>query len=229
MKKTLLTISSLIIAGSLIAGCNTTKVEDESTKTTSSNPQTTDGEKSEDRKTIDEKAWKDVTIVQDGVKYDFPTNAKDWISSVNITFQEEPAKDSELIQAGLDKYYNYYVQALAIQSVLEIIQVEGVALEKDFDNLYLLTKIIEEEQIKRTEHIDPDQYDKRDPNQRLAAIKEWKAPSEKMVKAIEYTKQLLNDINVAINKDGKGDLFGVAYQVDGQNTSELEVFVKSEE
>lgn len=219
MKKMLLSFFLLIIAGGLIIGCNTSKVEDESTKTISLSSQTTNGEK----------AWRDLTIVQDGVKYDFPTNAKDWISSVNITFQEEPAKDSELIQVGKDKYYNYYVQAIGIQSVLEIIQVEGVALEKDFDNLYLLTKIIEEEQIKRTEHIEPDQYDKRDSDQMLAVIKEWKAPSERMEKAIEYTKQLLNDIDIAINKNGKGDLSGVTYQVDGPKTNELEVFIQGEE
>ena len=39
-----------------------------------------------------------------------------------------------------------------------------------------------------------------------------------------YTKQLLNDLDVVMNKNGKGETFGVLHQLDGDHVIELEKF-----
>ena len=41
------------------------------------------------------------------------------------------------------------------------------------------------------------------------------ATTERMKQSFEYMKQLLNDIDVAINKNGKGETFGVSHQLGG--------------
>lgn len=45
----------------------------------------------------------------------------------------------------------------------------------------------------------------------------------------EYIKQLLNDLDVVINKNGKGDTFGLLYQLDGEHIKELEKFAWGEQ
>lgn len=225
MRKKLIPITSLIVVGILVTGCNSAEVDDTSNKT-SSNSQTSNEEKSEDEKSIDEKAWKDITTLYlDEGKYDFPTNVKDWIASENKIYNEEPIPDPD----GLDKYWGYENSAHGTQATLEIIKVQGVAIEKDFDNIWMLAEIIQEEQSKRTEHINPDHYDKFDPNQVREAKSEAKEPNDRLIKAVEYMKQLLNDLDIAINKDGKGEPFGVAHQLDGQRVGELETFIRGDE
>jgi hypothetical protein len=95
--------------------------------------------------------------------------------------------------------------------------------------VWLLAEIIQEEQSKRTEHINSDRYDKFDPNQVQEALSEAKEPNDRLIKSVEYMKQLLNDLDIAINKDGKGDLFEVAHQLDGQRVGELETFIQGDE
>ncbi|WP_163581568.1 hypothetical protein [Gracilibacillus saliphilus] len=179
----------------------------------------------ENNKVVNEKEWKDVTELEEGMIYDMETNVNDYIEGANRIFHEVPDQDSKLIQAGHDEAYYYYLEAMALDRGLDVNQVEGVSLEKDFDNLQKLLGIIVEGHHKRTEHIDPEKYgaNKRE------AVKDWEEPSKRMNQAIEYTKQLLNDIDVAINKDGEGETFGVAFQTDGQKTKELEEFIESGE
>ncbi|WP_147533279.1 hypothetical protein [Bacillus marasmi] len=220
MKKILFIIAIIVIFGGFATGCNLIKDDNEQEKTLTSSNKTTNNEK-----VVDEKAWKDITKLKipEGEKSDYPTNAKDWIASENLIFNEEPVQDSKLIQAGFDKYYHYYLEAITIPSDLAIIKVKGISIEKDFANIEQLSSIIQEEHDKRTEHIDPNRSDKREANA------EWKAPSERLVKASDFLKQLFYDLDIAINKDGKGELYGVAHQVDGQNVDELEVFIQDEE
>jgi hypothetical protein len=217
MIKTLPIIATFIIGVGLVSGCDRSNVDDTPNKAVTSNNKTT-----KEEKIMDEYEWKDITILKipEGEKYDYPTNAKDWIASKNLLFSEEPTQDSKLIQAGFDKYYLYYLEAITIPNNLAIIEVKGISIEKDFENIQQLAKIIQEEHDRRTEHIDPNRSDKREANA------EWNAPSERLVKASDYIKQLFHDLDVAINKDGKGDLFGVAYQVGGQKTGELESFLQ---
>jgi len=219
MRKVPFIIAIIVIFGGFVTGCNIIIKDDEQKKTVTSSNKTTSNEK-----IADGKAWKDITKLKipKGEKSDYPTNAKDWIASENLIFNEEPVQDSKLNQGGFDKYYHDYLEAITIPSDLAIIKVKGISIEKDFSNIEQLARIIQEEHDKRTEHIDPNRSDKREANA------EWKAPSERLVKASDYLKQMFHDLDVAINKDGKGELYGVAHQIDGQNVDELEVFIQGE-
>lgn len=214
MKKILFIIAIIVIFGGFATGCNLIKKDDEQEKTLTSSNKTTNNEK-----IIDEKAWKDITKLKipEGEKSDYPTNAKDWIATEYSVFNEISVQDSKLQQAGHDEYYKYYLEAMGIPTALSIIEVKGISIEKDFNNIQQLAAIIVEEHNIRTENVDPD---------RPETFSSWEAPSERLIQASNYLKQLFNDLNVAINKEGKGNLFGVAYQIDGNKTNELDDFLK---
>lgn len=170
---------------------------------------------------FDDKKWKDITVLEQGAHYDMATNARDYIASANKSIHQTPAPDSKLIQRGFDEMYFYYLEASAIQNALNIIAVEGIDIEKDFNNLYNLTMIIYEEQGKRTEGVNLEGVSKFD------AHKYWKEPTGEMKLALNYLQKLLNDLDIAINKDGVGEDYGYSYQGDGDNTEELQVFIDS--
>lgn len=179
----------------------------------------------EEKQANNSKEWSDITDIQDNSKFDFPTNAKDFISFTKDSFYADPEKDSQLVQSGFDKYYYYYLQALGLINGLDIIKVKGELLEKDFLNLKKLAEIIEEEHVLRGENINYNDYNenKRDAN------KDWGEPSKRMINAIDYMKQLLNDVDFAINEKESGEVFGFSYQADGKKTDELEKFINKNE
>lgn len=173
---------------------------------------------------VNDLIWKDVTQLDEDAKYDFPTDVNDYIASANRSFHETPDEDSKLIQAGFDEMYYYYLESLGLENVLAIFKVEGVAIEKDFENLRSLAKIVSEEQLTRSDGVSRDYgKNKRD------AVKNWHEPSERMKKAVDYLQKLLNDLDAAINKDGKGEIFGYSYQAEGNKTEELEQFINQKE
>lgn len=176
--------------------------------------------KNEKNETIDPKEWKDHSSAGDLEKPDFATNVKDWVPQT-LEKLNKPIPD-KYVEAGVDQGYYIYLQSESIRNVLgKFIRVEGEDLEKDFDNLQTLIALISHHQFIRTAHIDPNGNAK----EKLEYMKEWKPTSETTLKAFEYMKQLLHDIDVAINKDGKGKKFGVSHQLDGQKVKEFELFL----
>jgi len=53
--------------------------------------------------------------------------------------------------------------------------------------------------------------------------------SDDLKRIFDYTKQLLNDLDVVVNKNGKGDTFGVLHQLEGEHVLELEKFAYGEQ
>ncbi|MGY3190535.1 hypothetical protein [Lysinibacillus sp. TE18511] len=49
-----------------------------------------------------------------------------------------------------------------------------------------------------------------------------------MLQAFEYMNQIVNDIDVAINHNGEGEMYGVTHLLNGGKVSEVEKFVKEE-
>jgi hypothetical protein len=169
---------------------------------------------------VDPKEWKDLSSARDLEKPDFATNVKDWVPQT-LEVLNKPIPD-KYTEAGVDQGYYIYLQSESIRNVLgKFIRVEGEDLEKDFENLQTLIALIGHHQFIRTAHIDPNGNAK----EKREYMKDWKPTSETTYKAFEYMKQLLHDIDVAINKDGKGETFGVSHQLDGQNVKEFEVFL----
>lgn len=203
MNKRLLGITSLIVSGIIALGFYVSKTNEEDSSSISKK------EKGDNTTVVDEKKWEDITKfkIPDGEKIDYSTNAKDWIATENSVFNEPSDQDSKLQEAGFDEYYKYYLEARVIPNNLSIIKVKGISIEKDFNNIEKLAAIIVEEYGKRTESRE--------------------APTEKLIQASNYLRQLFNDLNVAINKGGVGEIFGVAYQVDGKGTKELEAFLQT--
>ncbi|MED4228144.1 hypothetical protein [Neobacillus cucumis] len=52
---------------------------------------------------------------------------------------------------------------------------------------------------------------------------------ELIKETFEYIKQVLNDLDVAMNKNGKGETYGVLHQLDGEHVIELEKFIYGEQ
>lgn len=209
--KILLTIGTMVVGGSVLTACVVTK-SDEKVK---SSP------KVEAVKNVADpnKEWKDLSMNSDGAAVDFPTNAKGWIAYEVDKFAKPDPKGAD---ANFDEGYDYYLKAKSVSYVMgRYIQVKGVDLEKDFINLRLLAASIEHEQFVRTANIDPEGKAK----EKTEFVGQWKPTSKSMRKTYEYMTKLLNDINVAINNDGKGKTFGVSHQLDGKATSEMESFI----
>ena len=52
----------------------------------------------------------------------------------------------------------------------------------------------------------------------------WKPVPEEMRQAYEYMNQILHDLDVAYNKGGEGETFGVTHKLNGEHADEIELF-----
>ncbi|MFS0824614.1 hypothetical protein [Bacillus sp. 1P02SD] len=171
------------------------------------------------------KEWKDVSTKGDLTKPDFPLNVKEYIPNTLKHWNGEP--DEKLMQVGYPPEYDYYMKAYGILAVVgDHIRVEGVDLEKDFHKLRMLAAVIQIEHDNRVKHIkiDPTKTDKQPPSE---VVKNWKPASKRYHQAVEYMEQLLNDINVVVNRTGQP--FGVSEHLDGDKVDELDSFLKVDE
>jgi hypothetical protein len=167
--------------------------------------------------TVEDKSWKDRTITEGLGPYD-SKNVREFI-----------ALNAELYSAPLPEQYTddpehyHWISATVLLGGLELnYKVEGAVIEKDFHNLNKLTSIVIEEHKKRYEHLNlknENPFDYKD---------QFKAPSERMKQAHLYIVGLLNDINIAINKNGAGANNGYSHLLDGHKTNELEAFIRNE-
>ncbi|MBY0098681.1 hypothetical protein [Mesobacillus maritimus] len=212
-----------ILVGSLLVGCGTEQAEKkEEPKVEAATKIKVEAE------TIDPKEWKDVSNAEELEYPDFETNAKGWISQTLTDLQSETP--DKYFDAGYDESYHEYIMAQSITNVLgTYIQVEGGDLEKDFDNIYTLAEIVQDEHIKRGEHLDVDYLAEKYGENKQEAVKEWKPSTERQAEAFEYLLLLLNDVHIAINEGATGEVAGFSYQADGAKTNELEAFIKGGE
>lgn len=167
--------------------------------------------------TVDDKAWEDRTIME-GLG---PNDTK--------TVKEFIAQYAELYNAPLPEQYAddpehyHWIGATVLLGGLELnYKVEGAVIEKDFHNLNKLASIVMEEHKKRYEHLNLKNENPFDYKN------QFKAPSERMKQAHAYIVGLLNDLNIAINKDGAGANYGYSHMLDGNKTNELESFIGNE-
>lgn len=173
-----------------------------------------------DEETLHSKIWRDVSEKDVKQKLDFPTNVNDWVTFQINEFSKKP--EANLPNGEYDEGYNYYLKSQALSMTLgSYIRVEGEDLEKDFENLFVLSSIISHEQFVRTAHIDPNG----EAIEKTEYAEQWKATNKRMKLSFEYMKQLLNDIDVVVNKGGEGEVFGVTHQLDGDKVAEMESFI----
>ena len=163
-----------------------------------------------------DKEWTDRTITENIENFD-PKNLKEWIA-VTDEIYKAPLQEQYID----DPAHYYFLSALNVNGNLGFrYAAEGVAIEKDLENLKALTDIVKEEHQKRYAHLNIE-------NENPFKYKDqFKPAGERLYQAHEYTADLINDIHVAINKDGKGTSNGYAYMLDGDKIKELENFIKN--
>lgn len=164
-----------------------------------------------------DKSWQDRTITDGLGPYD-SKNVKEFIA-LNAELYSAPLPE----QYADDPEHYHWIAATVLLGGLELnYKVEGAVIEKDFQNLNELTSIVIEEHKKRYEHLNlknENPFDYKD---------QFKAPSERMKQAHKYIVALLNDINIAINKDGAGTNNGYSHMLDGKKTTLMESFIRNE-
>ncbi|WP_449536385.1 hypothetical protein [Ferdinandcohnia sp. Marseille-Q9671] len=227
--KALLLLGAVVVGGSLVVGFTQVDAPPTEAKEESTSNQIVVKPKGNvvEAAEVDPKQWEDATNIPEGLVPDFPTNVNGYFEHTLKNWYLEA--DEKLLQAGYPPEYDYYIKAMAITNVVdEYIRVQGVDFERDLYNLRMLAAVIEREQWKRTSHIN---FNPEDPNRdkfetTREAVAHWKPATERYNQAVEYTKQLLNDINYIAN--GTGEPFGVTNQLDGDKVDELNSFLDVE-
>ena len=135
------------------------------------------------------------------------------------TYSKDFAKN-----AGVnDEAYNMYLHAKSISNDLQFLTKENIISENaDMQNLFLLTSMVQHFQYVRTSHIDPNGG----AAEKTQYVDQWEQPTKAMIQADKYIKEILNDLDVANNKGGKGKTYGVTNRLDGDKANEVEAFLE---
>ena len=150
---------------------------------------------------------------------EFSPQTKEWVAEMLTEFNRPP--EEQFDEAGNDVGFIYYIKAQgAIESMAQSVHHTEVGFDEDFSNLRLLAAAINHNQFVRTAHIDDTGKEKTN----LDHVQDWKPVPKSTEKSFEYMKQLLNDLDVAINKNCEGETFGVSHLLDGDKVGELESF-----
>ncbi len=149
---------------------------------------------------------------------------KRWASKMNAMLSK-PMDDPKLKEANNDEGFEYYLKSQeVIREFPNQLLKESKDIEKEHSNLFLLSSYIGHEQFIRTAHIDPNGKAK----EATETSEKWKSPDPSMRKAFVYMKQIVNDIDVEVNHNGEGEIYGVTHLLNGKKVSEVEKFVKGE-
>jgi len=150
---------------------------------------------------------------------EFSPQTKEWVAETLAEFNRPP--EERFDEAGNDVGLVYYIKAQeAIESMSQSVHHTEVGFDENFSNLRLLAAGINHNQFVRTAHIEDTGKEKTN----LDHVNNWKPVPKSTKKSFEYMKQLLNDLDVAINKNGKGETFGVSHLMDDDKVGELESF-----
>lgn len=157
----------------------------------------------------------------------------EWIKEA-IAILDGDLDDPRIEQSGNDEGFEIYLKSRAIQEslynheiflskkVLDEIMEEKPRIYPTFDsdlgNLQLMQTAIGHFQFVRTAHLGSE-------GQAIEAVEfaeQWEEPPKEMLIAFDYMRQLLHDLDVAFNHNGKGEAFGVSYTLGGENIKDLE-------
>lgn len=163
-------------------------------------------------------------VIEDVVESNEPKvyDAKfgEWASKMN-TMLSEPLDDPRLKDANNDEGFEYYLKAQEVIREFPNQLIEIDAIDKDHSNLFLLSSYISHLQFLRTAHLGPNGEAK----ESTELADQWEPTNEKMYQAFEYMKQIVNDIDIAVNHNGEGEIYGVTYLLNSENVSQIENFV----
>ena len=147
----------------------------------------------------------------------------EWVSEMNVLLSE-PLKDPKLKKANNDEGFEYYLKSLVVDRESPIDVIKGnKELKEDYTTLFLLTSYISNKQAARTVHLDPNG----EAIESTELVDQWAPTDENTRIAFDYMKQIINDLDVAINHKGKGEVYGVTHLLNGDKASEVKKFVTS--
>ncbi|WP_342576142.1 hypothetical protein MHH37_09945 [Solibacillus sp. FSL K6-1781] len=147
----------------------------------------------------------------------------EWVSKMNVLLSK-PMNDPKLIKAGNDEGFEYYLKSQVVNDESPVHLIRAYEeLKEDYINLFLLTSYISNKQFARTVHLGPNG----EAVESTDLVNQWAPTDENTHKAFEYMKQIMNDLDVAINHKGKGDVYGVTHLLNGDKASEVKKFVTS--
>ena len=154
--------------------------------------------KPEEIKVNDAKAWKDVSTPEGFNNYGFEPTLEAWIAY----HAEDVAKTTDV--------YEYYPKADILISETQYFQIQGEDLQKDFDNLSLLNAWLGHlVYFSKQNSQEPD----------------GTTYNDELNKSFKYFTELLHDLDIVINYDGKGETFGLTHQLDGHKVKEFESYL----
>lgn len=147
----------------------------------------------------------------------------EWVSEMNVLLSE-PLNDPKLKKANNDEGFEYYLKSLVVDRESPIDVIKGnKELKEDYTTLFLLTSYISNKQAARTVHLDPNG----EAIESTDLVDQWAPTDENTRIAFDYMKQIINDLDVAINHKGKGEVYGVTHLLNGNKASEVKKFVTS--
>ncbi|MFJ7662718.1 hypothetical protein ACIQXW_09975 [Lysinibacillus sp. NPDC097162] len=147
----------------------------------------------------DPKTWKDVSTPEGFNSYGIEPTLEAWIAY----HAEDITKTTDVKE--------YYPRAYRLRNEMKYFRIQGDDLQKDFDNLEVLQTLMgnlvysisvaEKQGIETVESYD------------------------ELKKSFKYFTELVHDIDIVINHDGKGETFGFTHQLDGKKVEEIETFI----
>ncbi|MFJ6208562.1 hypothetical protein [Lysinibacillus sp. NPDC092081] len=155
--------------------------------------------KPEETKVNNAKVWKDVSTPEGFNNYGIEPTLEAWIAY----HAEDITKTTDVNE--------YYPKADRLTSEMKYFRVQGDDLQKDFENLNVLQIWMGHlvYVLSRQDTLEPDRAKFNDD----------------LKKSFKYFTELLHDLDIVINYDGKGETFGLTRQLDGNKVKELESYL----
>lgn len=155
--------------------------------------------KPEETKVNNAKVWKDVSTPEGFNEYGIEPTLKAWIAY----HAEDITKTTDVNE--------YYPKADRLTSEMKYFRVQGDDLQKDFENLNVLQIWMGHlvYVLSKQDMLEPDRVKFNDD----------------LKKSFKYFTELLHDLDIVINYDGKGETFGLTHQLDGNKVKELESYL----
>ncbi len=184
-----------LLLSGLLTGCTKEETKIEQAKTEETKVEQVKAE----AQVNDPKNWKDVSTPEGFNNYGIEPTLEAWIAY----HAEDIAKTTDINE--------YYPKADRFTNEMKYFRIQGDDLEKDFENLNVLPIF-----MGHLVYVISEQ-DK----QGIGTAETY----DELNEAFKYFTELLHDLDIIINYDGKGETFGVTNQLDGNKVNELESFL----
>lgn len=184
-----------LLVSGLLTGCTKEETKVEQAKTEENKVEQVKTE----AEVNDSKTWKDVSTPEGFNSYGIEPTLEAWIAY----HAKDIVKTTDVKE--------YYPRVERLRNEMKYFRIQGDDLQKDFQNLQVLQTLMgnlvfsisgaEEQGIETAELYN------------------------ELKQSFKYFTELVHDIDIVINHDGKGEIFGFTHQLDGEKVKEMETFI----